>query len=147
MRVPETNWQELVETSEQAPSNDVSVDTSSGIALTEVFVLLDYYFVDTESDVFLFGELQNVSDQAAMSPTVQFTYLDEVGNVYGIEEVPPLAFWVPAGERMPFQTSVAALGGALRPGDWDEVQVTAGTSHYEVDQVTIDGLETRDALS
>lgn len=127
-------------TATSEPIDTASGDLADAIPLTDAFVLLGYYFVDTGDDLYLFGEMQNVSGQAAMAPTADFTFYDESGNVYGTEAVSPTSYWVPAGGRMPFQT-LNVLGGALRPGDWADVQVTAGTPFWALEQVTLEGLE------
>lgn len=110
------------------------------IPLNESFELLYYYFVESSSQLYVFGEIRNVGSEAAVAPAVVLTFLDEAGIAYGDETVYPAAGLVPGGDAVPFQ-ALNVLGSALSPGDWAEVQVTAGNVLGTLEQFDPSGIE------
>jgi len=125
------------------PDIETPTPSSGAVPLNDTFELLDYYFAEDQFYLYVFGEIRNFSDQPAAVPPVVFTFLDEAGNSYGEEVVWPDAGWVPAGGRVPFQ-QLNILGSNLRPGDWAEVSVTAGTPRLIPEGFNPSGIELQD---
>lgn len=113
------------------------------IPLNESFELLYYYFVETNSQLYVFGEIRNVGDAPAVAPAVVFTFLDESGVAYGDETFYPAAGLVAGGDRVPFQ-ALNVLGSVLSPGDWADIQATAGNVLGTVEQFDPVGIEIED---
>ena len=127
------------------PSPNVPPVLAEAIPLTDDFVLLDYYFVESDGDLYAFGEIQNIGVASALAPIVTFTFFDEDGASYGVEELTSEAYWIPAGGRASIQTT-NVLGGALLPGDWASVEVGSDVNSFvDLAEVSLDGVEIRDA--
>jgi hypothetical protein len=113
----------LAPTATPAPGSAVQADEA--IPISDAFVVLYYYFAFEDGNLAVYGEMQNVSSSGQLAPYVSFTFLDADGNSYGSDQAAPTSHWVEAGQRMSFSL-FSLLGGALAPGDWASVEVTAG---------------------
>jgi hypothetical protein len=122
---------------------------AGGMAETEAiqidsnFVVLYYYFVYDDGELAVYGEMQNVSATTQVAPNIRFTFFDANGNSYGDDQANPVSHWVEAGGRMPFDW-FSLLGGAVAPGDWETVEVSAGDPAsdfyvYDTSMLSIEG--------
>ncbi len=128
-----------------APTQVLSGDMAAmqPVSINDAFEVLYYYFIYEDGELAVYGEMQNISEFDQLAPMVRFTFLDENGNSYGDDQAEPVSHWVPAGERMPFSW-FSLLGGALAPGDWSEVVVSAGDPasdfyNHDTSMLSIDG--------
>jgi hypothetical protein len=103
---------------------------SEPIAINADFAVLYYYFAYDDGELAVYGEMQNVSSAGKLAPGIRFTFYDESGNSYGDDQAYPDGYWVEGGARMPFNW-FSLLGGALAPGDWATVEVSAGDPALE----------------
>lgn len=75
-------------------------------------------YVEGQDDFYVFVELKNISDSAAMAPIFVTNLLIE-GDSYGEEEFRADNPWVPAGGSA-FYHALRFYGGSLSIGDWDQ---------------------------
>jgi hypothetical protein len=115
-----------------APTREPVVEDP--VELADGLVVLNYRFVhsgmyradDDDKATWVVGEMQNNTDAVADAPNIQFTLLDDEGNVVGDLYATPILLVIEPGQVMPFQSNI--FGDEPNPDEWSQEQLSLCSS-------------------
>lgn len=96
-------------------------------------------FRQEDDEFYVFAEVVNTSEDDLVAPSLMVELLIE-GESYGVEDVSPVGYWIPAGESAFFEVGTL-YSGSIQFGDWDEERFfIEETTFYSPEDVDTTGI-------